>query len=83
MVFGVCLSVQINKMTIQDKLAEDPLRFLLGDKTPGSELALICQAPSEEVKLNWVTQIKSLLDMQGDFLRGQSVSHLGQRSPEG
>ena len=57
-------------MAIEDKVAEDPLRFLLVDKTPGSDFALVCQAPSEDIKLNWVTHIKSLLDMQGDFLRG-------------
>jgi len=61
---------QINKMAISDKVAEDPLRFLLVDKTPGSDFALVCQTPSEEVKHNWITHIRSLLDMQGDFLRG-------------
>jgi hypothetical protein len=57
-------------MALEDKVAEDPLRFVLIDKTPGSDFALTCQAPSEEIKQNWIAHIRSLLDMQGDFLRG-------------
>ena len=51
-------------------LDNDPLTFMLIDKTPGSDLRIVIQAPSEDVKQNWVTQIRSILDMQGDFLKG-------------
>ena len=32
---------------------------------------MICQAPDEEIKQNWVVQVKSMLQMQGDFLIGK------------
>lgn len=54
-------------------MAEDPLRFQLVDKTPGHDTVLVCQALSEEAKQNWMVHIRSLLDMQGDFLRGTSL----------
>ena len=53
----------------------DPLTFTLIDKTPGSDLRIVIQAPSEDVKQNWVTQIRSILDMQGDFLKGMRAPH--------
>ena len=51
----------------------DPLRFILIDKTPQSDLRLLCQAPNEETLRTWLETIRALLDMQGDFLRGLSV----------
>ena len=54
----------------QRGIDNDPLTFMLIDKTPGSDLRIVIQAPSEDVKQNWVTQIRSILDMQGDFLKG-------------
>ena len=62
---------QVNNM----KLTEDPgdeehLRFTLTDKSPGADLALVCHALNEELRQTWVSHIKSLLDMQGHFLRG-------------
>jgi len=61
------------------KLTEDPgddehLRFTLTDKSPGTDLALVCQALNEELQQTWITHIKSLLDMQGHFLRGMSAT---------
>lgn len=52
------------------KTGDDPLRFVLTDTTPLHDLHLTCQAPNEDVRQNWVSQINSILDMQGDFLRG-------------
>jgi len=57
-------------MTLDETAGDDSLRFTLTDKTPSSDLELICQAPDDEVRKNWVTQIRSILDMQGDLLRG-------------
>ena len=54
----------------KDGLDNDPLTFMLIDKTPGSDLRIVIQATNEDVKQNWVTQIRSILDMQGDFLKG-------------
>ncbi len=65
-------ALQANKMNLDKSGGTDPMQFVLIDKTPGSDLKLILQAPSEEIKQNWVTQIRSILDMQGDFLKGRS-----------
>ena len=56
----VCNDVHVN-----------PLVFKLMDKTPGSHKELLVQAPSDDVKQNWVTHIQSILDMQIDFLQGK------------
>ena len=48
----------------------NPLVFKLVDKTPGAMCSLLVQSPSDDVKQNWVTHIKSILDMQKDFLQG-------------
>jgi len=56
---------------MNDNISGEPLMFSLLDKTPQTDLKIHCQAPSEEVKENWTSQLRSILDMQGDFLRGQ------------
>lgn len=62
----------MNKMSMNEEpVGGDPLTFTIIDKSPGSDLRLVCQAANEEVKENWVTQIRSILDMQGDFLKGE------------
>ncbi|KAK2148868.1 hypothetical protein LSH36_478g02010 [Paralvinella palmiformis] len=61
-------SLMVNKMELDDKSSTDPLIFALIDKTPRSNLHLICQAPSDQVKQNWVSQIRAILEMQKDFL---------------
>jgi len=58
-------------MALDENVGDDSLRFVLTDKTPSSDLQLICQAPDDEVRQNWITQIHSILDMQGDLLRGK------------
>ena len=65
---------QVNKMELDDKSSTDPLMFALIDKTPRSNLHLICQAPSDQVKQNWVSQIRAILEMQKDFLAGNAVA---------
>jgi len=57
-------------MALDENAGDDRLRFVLTDKTPSSDLQLICQTPDDEVRQNWITQIRSILDMQGDLLRG-------------
>lgn len=57
-------------MSLMDKVEGEPLRFQLNDKTPGSDVRMIIQANSEENKDTWIRQIRSILDMQGNFLRG-------------
>lgn len=59
-------------MSLCDKVEGEPLRFQLTDRTPGSDARMIIQANSEENKETWIKQIRSILDMQGDFLRGIS-----------
>jgi len=55
---------------MQDISDEEALRFMLTDKSPGADLALVCYALNEELRQTWITHINSLLDMQGHFLRG-------------
>ncbi|KAK6165753.1 hypothetical protein SNE40_022615 [Patella caerulea] len=62
-------SVKVNKMSMTNSVDNDPLRFMLIDRTPGSDLKFLIQAISEENKETWVKEIRSILDMQGDFLR--------------
>ena len=50
----------------------NPLVFKLVDKTHGAQKELLVQPPSDDVKQNWVTHIKSILDMQTDFLQGEN-----------
>ena len=50
------------------------LMFIVYDKLPHGDSRLLFQAPSEEVKQVWVTQIASMLNMQGDFMRGTFTS---------
>ena len=52
-------------------VAEDPLTFILLDKTLQSSFKLLCQAPNLAIKENWIIHLCSILNMQGDFLRGQ------------
>jgi len=62
--------LQVNNMALAENAGDDRLRFILTDKTPSSDLQLVCQVPNDEVRQNWITQIRSILDMQGDLLRG-------------
>ena len=57
-------------MALTKTVEGEPLRFMLINKTPGSDSKFVIQAPNESVKHTWTSQITSLLDMQGDFLRG-------------
>ncbi|GFR86674.1 triple functional domain protein-like isoform X7 [Elysia marginata] len=62
-------SLKVNKMSLTDKVEGEPLKFMLTDRTPGSDVRMIIQAKSEENKDQWIKQIRSILDMQGNFLR--------------
>lgn len=64
---------QVNKMSMANQEEGEPLKFVLIDRTPGSDMKYIIQAPSEEVKDTWIREIRSILDMQGDFLRGNTT----------
>ena len=59
-------------MTLQEKVSGgDPRSFLLIDKTPGSDLRILCQTQGDEDKRTWVTHIRKLLDLQADLLSGK------------
>ena len=60
-------------MALTKVVEGEPLRFMLINKTPGSDCKFVIQAPSDAVKHTWTLQITSLLDMQGDFLRGNHI----------
>ena len=71
-VIALCVVVflQANNMSLEEKVSDNALRFVLIGKSPSSTVKLTCQAPSDEVKQNWVGQIRSILDMQGDIIKG-------------
>ncbi|XP_071149834.1 rho guanine nucleotide exchange factor 25-like [Mytilus edulis] len=62
-------SMKVNNMALTKQVEGEPLRFMLINKTPGSDCKFVIQAPSDAIKHTWTGQITSLLDMQGDFLR--------------
>ncbi|CAG2201059.1 Rho guanine nucleotide exchange factor 25 [Mytilus edulis] len=62
-------SIKVNNMALTKQVEGEPLRFMLINKTPGSDCKFVIQAPSDAIKHTWTEQITSLLDMQGDFLR--------------
>lgn len=64
---------QVNKMSLICNVDNEPLRFQLNDRTPGSDVRMIIQANSEENKETWVRQIQSILDMQKNFLSGTQI----------
>lgn len=57
-------------MIMEPNIPDDPLRFMLTDRSPGSDAKYLIQCPNEEVKSNWVSSLKSILDMQGFFTIG-------------
>lgn len=61
--------LRINNMSMEENINDCPLKFLLVGKTPSSSLQLMCRALNEEAKQNWITQLRSILDMQGDIVR--------------
>ena len=58
-------------MALNEKGDGEPLRFMLIDRTPGSDLKFLIQSPDEHTHNIWITQINSLLKMQVDFLMGK------------
>lgn len=58
-------------MSMTENYDNDPVKFVLKDQTPGADTRFVIQAPSEEVKKTWVSAIQKILEMQGDFLRGE------------
>lgn len=61
----------VNKMSLIDKVDDsDPTKFILKSKDPQQEgLAFMCQAITKEVRDEWVSNIRAILDTQLDFLR--------------
>ena len=68
----VCRLVQVNKMSMSSDVDREPLQFTLTDRTPGSDMMYIIQVSSSDVKDTWIKEVRGILDMQGDFLRGMT-----------
>ncbi|XP_064646133.1 triple functional domain protein-like isoform X3 [Lineus longissimus] len=62
-------SVKVNKMTLSEKVPNNPLQIMIIDRTPGSDAKYYFEMQSEEMKESWITKLKTILDMQGDFLK--------------
>jgi len=57
-------------MSMEDRESGDSLRFSVIDKSPTDDLKVTCQASSVDIRDNWITHIRAILDMQGDFMKG-------------
>ncbi|XP_029657628.1 kalirin isoform X4 [Octopus sinensis] len=77
-------SVTVNKMSMNENAEGDDLKFILIDRTPDSNMKYIIQAPTEEIRDEWIAQIRSILDMQGDFLRAlqSPIAYQKERTKE-
>jgi len=61
-------------MSLDDAIENEPFMFKLVDKSPDRlDTAVYIQTPHKENKDMWTSQIKAMLDMQGDFLRGKPM----------
>ena len=69
--YNSLIHLQINKMGFNAKGTGDPFTFTLINRKRGPEIKFQVQAPNAEVYQNWTTQIKSILDMQSQFLLGR------------
>ena len=64
----LALCFQANKMALKEQ-ADDPVSFILLDKTHGQEImSLHCEASSPEMKQNWLTHIKNILELQSKII---------------
>lgn len=45
------------------------LKFLLVSKDPQKEGSFLCQSSTQEERVQWVENIRAILDTQRDFLR--------------
>ena len=63
--------LQVNKMALIDKSDDgDPTKFILKSKDPQQEgVAFVCQGQTQELRDEWVSNIRAILDTQLDFLR--------------
>lgn len=61
-------------MALQEQVRGCEGCFMLVDKTPGSEMKLLCQPLEEEDRPTWISHLRSQLNMQADFLSGKSVA---------
>jgi len=63
--------LQVNKMSLQEKVDDgDPCKFLLKSKDPQQEgVSFLIQGQTPEMRSEWVSNIRAILDTQLDFLR--------------
>lgn len=65
-------SLKVNNMTLKENVpGYDSLHLQLIDKTPGSELRILCLTSDEADKDMWIEQINIQLSMQTDLLAGK------------
>lgn len=65
-----CVSLQVNKMSL-DESVDDRLQFRIFDSSSDPRLEMHIHADSADQKSLWISQIRNMLDMQGNFLRGE------------
>ncbi|XP_074654482.1 kalirin-like isoform X2 [Tubulanus polymorphus] len=62
-------SVKANQMSLQDNVENEPLQFIIIDKSPGSDMKYYIEASSKEVREQWISEIRNILDMQAGLVR--------------
>lgn len=55
---------QVNKMMLDEKVAEEPLRFVLQSNDPNQQATYVVQAASPEDKDQWLNKLSAQLDQQ-------------------
>ncbi|XP_067936913.1 rho guanine nucleotide exchange factor 25-like [Watersipora subatra] len=78
-------SIKVNKMSLESDVPNSPLLFKLLDKTPGHSLTVFIQTSNSKHKEQWTSQIRNMLDMQGDILRAlqNPMSYVKGGKPSG
>uniref|UniRef100_A0A7E4VX50 Rho guanine nucleotide exchange factor 25 n=1 Tax=Panagrellus redivivus TaxID=6233 RepID=A0A7E4VX50_PANRE len=60
--------IMVNKMVLENNVADEPTRFVLRSNDPNQPLAFLCQAGSVEEKQQWLEKINAQLDQQKTLL---------------
>ncbi|KAE9550054.1 hypothetical protein FO519_006733 [Halicephalobus sp. NKZ332] len=60
--------IMVNKMVLENNVADEPTRFVLRSNDPNQTVAFLCQANSVEEKEQWLEKISAQLDQQKTFL---------------
>lgn len=58
----------VNKMVLNENVADEPLRFVLSSNDPIQPAAFVAEASSLEDREQWLAKLNNQLDQQKTFL---------------